>query len=960
MRNARRWHGAHLERIWVAGAASPPTRRQRSVKGGGGRGRVGISGGGNQGWADARMTLSAYGYPELTGAYGARAGRRARELGVQQLRVLGGFALQTPSGTVGHSLPQRRAEAALAVLAVCSDLGCTRERLTALLWPESDQAHSRHSLRDVLTDVRRALGSDAVRSEGDLLRLDPAVVLSDVHVFTRALAAGCAEDAVRAYGGPLLDGFHVGGAPEFERWLDAERARLSREFVDALVGLAVRAEASGEWRGAAGWWARAVEQDPLNSHLVLQQVRALAAHGDRANAVKLADAHARRLREELDLEPDREVLAKVERIRRGEMVTPPDRPAMTETGDQAGHRSARIRQRLRGELEGAEHLAERVAELTVPGAPPAGPSLRWPRRLAWTALAALAVVAGVVAVTRWPPWRPSARFPRTAIAVLPFQSLSTDSAHAYFASGLHDELITQLARVSALRVIGRTSVAAYQGTSESLRQIGGELGVGGIVEGTVQIVGDRLRVTVQLVDPVTQTHVWAESYDRVLADAFAVESDIAQRVVDAVGATVSGAEASAITTAGTRSAEAYRFYLQGLEYWRRPGELKGNLEAAQQLFERALALDSTFAAAHAGLSLAHGLIYFDYYDRSRARMELQRREAENALRLAPDLPEAHQAVGLVHYSHHEYLRALDEFRVASRGAPSDVDAWLWLGYVHRRLGNYDSTLAAAEHGISLDPHNVWLIYGLKGYTLGWIRRYRHAMAAYRLALALAPDYQEAHAEIGWAYAKWRGQWDTLRTVLGNAPREVLQSERLNFLLLDHQPDSILAGLRARSGPESGPPVGPSSAMFAAWAHLVRGDWAAARAAFTAARVELDSLEHALPDDQWVHGDRGVALAHIGRRTEALEEASWLRRSDEYRFDRFVGGTGARAARAMILAATGESDSALAEIETLLRSPGEYTAYVLARDPRLDPIRHDPRFQALLAKYADPEARSARN
>jgi len=239
-----------------------------------------------------------------------------------RLRVLGGFALEGPAGGETPPLPQRLAEAALAVLAVCGDLGCSRERLMALLWPESDEARGRHSLRDAVHVIRQALGPDAVRSAGDLLRLDPAVVDSDVRNFTQALAADRAAEAVRAYGGPLLDGFHVDGAAEFEQWLDGERTRLAREYAEALTHLGTAAEQAGALGEAVGWWARAAEHDPLNSHLVLRQAEALAAMGDRANALKVADVHVRRLRKELDLGPDREVLARIERLRRGELPTP--------------------------------------------------------------------------------------------------------------------------------------------------------------------------------------------------------------------------------------------------------------------------------------------------------------------------------------------------------------------------------------------------------------------------------------------------------------------------------------------------------------------------------------------------------------------------------------------------------------------------------------------------------------
>ena len=863
------------------------------------------------------------------------------------LRVLGGFTLTQRAGAAMSALPLRRAEAALAVLAACGERGCTRERLIALLWPESDEAHSRHSLRDVLNVLRRALGEDVVLSAGEHLSLNPSVVTSDVIEFAQALTAGRLRDAVGAYGGSLLEGFHLDGAPTFERWLDGERARLGREYAEALEELATTAERSAAWSEAASWWARAVEHDPVNSRVVLRHLNALAVAGDRANALKAADAHLRRLREELDLEPDREVLTGIERIRRGELGTPPA------SGQPGGHGPAAIKERLHEELERAEHLAERVAELTAPGAPPSGTSLR-ARRLAWGSLAVLAVVVGALAVRQWPAWHASVRYPRTAIAVLPFQNLSADSAHAYFAGGLHDALLTQLAKVSTLKVIGRTSVVPYQGTSKSLRQIGEELEAGSIVEATVQVIGSRLRVIVQLIDPVSQGHLWGDGYDRTLGDAFAIESDIARQVAAAVGATLTSAEAGAISVAPTQNALAYQFYLQGLEYWRRPGEARGNLEAAQQLYERAVALDSAFALAHAALALVHGDMFIDSYDPSPGRLKAQEREARTALRLAPDRPQSHLAIAVLHYSREEYRQAVVELGVALRGAPGDAGIWGWLAYAYRRLGDWDSVLVAYDRAIRLDPRNVGLMYG-KGYTLGWLHRYRDALAVYRQVLALAPDYAEAHAEIGWVYGKWQGQWDSLRVVFSTTPSESLLHERLDLFAMDHQPDSILAYLRVHRR-QIAQQWAPSGAMMAAEAHLLRGDSAGARAAFGSAMVELDSLTRANPDDHLVHLARGLALAHLGRRVEALLEARWIEGSDAYRLDRFIGGDQARRGRAYILAAAGDTAAAIAEVERLLVAPGIVTAYGLERDPWLEPIRHDPRFQALLVKYANPEAR----
>ena len=615
-----------------------------------------------------------------------------------RLRVLGGFALDGPTGAA-PALPKRRAEAVLAVLAVCGDLGCTRERLLALLWPESDEASARHRLRDALHIIRRSLGAGAVPSGGRLLRLDPAVVVSDALQFAQALASGRPADAVRLYGGPLLDGFHVDDAAEFEPWLDGERARLAREYVEALTQLATAAEATGSGREAASWWARAVEHDPLNSHLVLQQVRVLAGIGDRANAIRAAEGHARRLREEFDLEPDREILATIERIRRGELPAasaavapsaslPPAEPAPTpeESPSQV-------------EAPGTPIGSDRPSP--TPPVPAAKHARRW---VPWAAGLAALAIAGVFAAGRLPDTHAEAGGPHTSIAVLPFRNLSEDTSYAYVARGLHDELLTQLVKVSSLRVIGRASVLGYEETSKPLRQIGQELGVGSIVEAGVQVDGNRLRVTVQLLDPTTQAHLWAERYDRTMDDAFAVQSDIAQRIVAAVGARLTSAEGGAIAARPTQVAGAYDFYLQGLAYQRRPGFLRKNYLTAQQLYERAIALDSGFALAHAALASVHVAMHKLRYDVSSTRLEQAQREADLALRLVPGLPQAHLAsAGVLYHRGGRYREALDQVNLGLRGAPNDPEMWGWAGVAQLSLGNWDSAIVALEHARAAPP-----------------------------------------------------------------------------------------------------------------------------------------------------------------------------------------------------------------------------------------------------------------
>jgi TolB-like protein/DNA-binding SARP family transcriptional activator len=876
-----------------------------------------------------------------------------------RLRVLGGFALDQSSGAPTPVLPKRRAQAALAVLAVCGDLGCTRERLLALLWPESDEASARHGLRDVLHAIRRALGPEVVPSSGSHLRLDPSVVGSDARSFAEALGSGRPADAVGVYGGPLLDGFHVDDAPEFERWLDGERTRLAREYGEALKQLATAAERAEAWGEAAKWWARAVEHDPPNSHLVLQQVRVLAAMGDPANAIQVLEAHARRLREEFDLEPDREILATIARIRRGELPAltrgaPPLTPAPPTERPQSADEPPEPPELAATSINGG-HLPTTAITTRV---------RRTPRWIPRAAGAAVLVLGATLGVGRWLKTRaPEASGSRTAVAVLPFRNLSADSSYAYFAGGLHDELLTQLAKVASLRVIGRTSVLGYEETSKPLRQIGQELAVGSIVEASVQVVGNRLRVVVQLLDPVTQAELWAERYDRTLEDAFAVQSDIARQIVAAVGATVTGTEAGAIAAVPTQNAEAYQFYLQGVEYNRRPGFLRENLLVAQQLYERALALDSSFALAHAAVSYVHAVMYKWGYDQSTTRLELAQREADEALQLAPGLPKAHLALGVLNHVraiHHAqgiyhargtYRAALGHFNLALQRIPNEPDVWHWIGIVYRNLGNFDSTFAAFDHARTLDPRDANLLVTM-GDTYNSVRRYREAIEANRQALVFAPDLVHLRLSVGWSYVHWKGELDTIRAVLQRFPLTGDQGnwDRLQLLLWERRPDSLLSLL---------PVIHPATdttlwasvdrVVWTARAQSLRGDTAAARVYYDSVVVLLNVAERANPDERWWHGLRGLALAALGRRAEAFREAGWLERHDDYPGSQWGGGTGHD--RAAILARLGEIDKALEEIDQFLSHPGRFSVHELRLNPDFDPIRNDPRYLALLRKYA---------
>ena len=550
---------------------------------------------------------------------------------------------------------------------------------------------------------------------------------------------------------------------------------------------------------------------------------------------------------------------------------------------------------------------------------------------------------------------------RPSIAVLPFLNMSTESAHSFFAGGLHDELLTQLAKVAGLKVISRTSVMGYKETVKPLKVIAQELGVATIVEGSVQVMGERLRVNVQLIDAATDEHLWAERYDRTMDDAFAIQSDMAQQVVASVGAVLRAEERRAMTAPPTENPEAYQVYLQGEAYRHRPGYQRSDMELACQFFERALALDPGFALAHAALSQVHGALYWWRFDPSPHRRTLQRAEAEKALQLAPGLAQAHLALGLAHYwGEEDYAKALQEIEIARQSLPNDGELWQMIGAVNRRLGNWEDALLAFDTATYLNPRFADL-FGEISWTLSFLRRYPEAVHALDRSLAITPG--------PWATMKgriclsWKGELETIQSLLDSLPLDAhlgmvwtMGWARADVLLLQRRPDDLLDLVRDAPSPVLIAQMFyiPTS-LYAAWAHDLRGDVAAARKAYGAALELLDSAMSELSHDWRVHQARGVALGGLGRSNDAQGEVEWLRSCRHYRFDAFDRPEIALRC-AMILASIGKNDEAIREIEANLAGPGDFSVHYLRLDPRWDPLRHDPKFKELLVRYSDPEQR----
>ena len=867
-----------------------------------------------------------------------------------KLLTLGGLSLLNEDGTDAGQQPRRLA--LLALLCAARERGISRDRLVAILSPESSTESARHALEQLVYYLRRKAGENVFLGTRTL-RLNPALMTSDLEDFESAIDCGDLARAVCVYRGPFLDGFHLDSI-EFEDWLERERSRLAARHRDSLLRLAESADACGDYASAAERWRQLVGLEPLSGHFALGLMRALAAAGDSAGALRHARAHETLMRKELKLGLDREVSDFIARlsgsvpaVRRPVEVRQPEAPRPANES-----KSAPVDQ-LRSAAADIADASQRANSITTRPRSTFAPWLHRNQRNALFATAVMFALLGLVALRSVRDARANASgYARTAIAVLPFRDLTADSSNAYFAAGLHDELVTQLSKVPALRIPSRQSVMAYAEPHKvPLRTIARELRVGSVVEATVQVVGNRLRLNVQLIDAATDAHLWSEHFDRTLDDAFAIQSELARQIVEAVGVALTEAEARAVAAPYTRNPDAYRFYLQGREYFRNGRDL----DIAEQLFAKAIALDPRFAIAHAWLSQVHGLKYLLRLDRSPERAERQRIEAEAALQLSPGLPEAHLALGSWHYdSRRDYPRALAELRIAADGLPNDPEVWGRIGQVTRRMGDWKQSLAAHERTVQLSPTDVYYLKEL-GVTNMYMRRYAEARAAYDESLALAPDFRFVHLLKALTYVYEKGQLDSLRDVLRGRPftgeDDSWSMAQVNLNYWERRPDSMLkiaAVMPAVLGAGQGVYLPPS--LYSARAHQLRGDTRAASLAFDSARVVLDSAVRTHPADEHVHAALGFALAGLGDRAGALRETSWVKTSFAYRNDHTQGRFTVMH-RAQILAQLGDANGALDDVQRLLVEPGQtmLTPCMLRLDPRWDPIRSDARFQAISAR-----------
>src|SRR6266550_1995803 len=389
----------------------------------------------------------------------------------------------------------------------------------------------------------------------------------------------------------------------------------------------------------------------------------------------------------------------------------------------------------------------------------------------------------------------SARKIDKSIAVLPFENLSAEKDNAYFADGIQDDVLTNLSKIGDLKVISRTSVMPYRGKTSNVREIGKALGVATILDGSVRRVGDRVRVNVQLINADTDEHLWAEDYDRDLTDVIAIQSDLAQKIARELQAKLSPIEKAQIERKPTENSEAYLAFLQAHDLFTRMDKFRSNTERAEQLFEKATKLDPNFAAAFAGLAWVQDWIYHDF-NPTPARKEKARAAAGEAIRLQPNLPEAHLALGFYHYyCERDYQTALKEFAIAKLRLPNSAEVYMAIGAIERRQGKWEKSTANLERAASLSPKDAWVLQNLAdNYYAN--RNFEAADKVFDRAIEAAPKSFGPRAEKAKLAIDWKGDLSVMERELtkvqpGDDPDGLVTFARVQLLLLQRKfPDAL--------------------------------------------------------------------------------------------------------------------------------------------------------------------------
>jgi serine/threonine protein kinase/tetratricopeptide (TPR) repeat protein len=566
----------------------------------------------------------------------------------------------------------------------------------------------------------------------------------------------------------------------------------------------------------------------------------------------------------------------------------------------------------------------------------------------------LGFLAGLGMLFAWRSHDSGSAAPGTAtLAVLPFENLG-DSADAYFADGVTDAVRDKLAGLPGLQVIARASSAQYQHATKGPREIGRELGVKYLLTGTVRWAkgpggSSRVQVRPELIEAASAAEKWGEPFDAALTDVFQVQADVAGKVAHALGVALNAGEQQTMSERPTANLEAYDAYLRGEAIEAKAPNEPATLRRAVQSYERAVALDSSFALAWAALGRVHAVIYYDGVPTA-ADSAASQHAAARALALAPQLPEAHFAMGSYDgYALRDFARALGEFEAALREAPRSAILLSGAARAERALGRWDAAVAHYRDAARLDPRSVAIALEL-GRTYLWLRRLPEARASLDRGLAISPgnlSTVDLSTMIRLAAGDLAGAHALVQTARIDADPTVLDAYLAKYYdlgwaldsagqrVLDVLTAAALDGNRAEWG------------LVRAESYWQRGDLTRARAYADSARVAYEAQLEETPEDDQLHALRGLTLAYLGRKAEAIQEGERAVALRPIAQDAFNGPYDQHQL-VRIYIAVGEPEKALDMLEPLLKIPYYLTPAWLRIDPNFAPLRQNPRFQRLVA------------
>jgi len=541
-----------------------------------------------------------------------------------------------------------------------------------------------------------------------------------------------------------------------------------------------------------------------------------------------------------------------------------------------------------------------------------------------------------------------------SVAALPFANESAEEENAeFFANGIHDELLTQLAKIGSLKVISRTSVEEYRNTSKNMRQIGQELGVATLLEGRVQRAGDMVRINVQLIDAETEEHLWADTYNRELTaeNIFAIQGEMATSIADALQATLTPLEVAQLNVIPTQSTRAWDLYFSGNEYFNRRYET-GALEIAVQQYERAVVEDPAFSQAWAALSRAHSQMHFASVRSEEAHLESARQTLERAIELAPDAPENHFAMAQYHFMGTlDYQAALRELVIAEQGMPGTADIFKPRAFMQRRANDWEDAPVSMARAVELDPRNLDTLRSLADTNLH-LRNYAVAERTTDRVLDIAPDNRNANLKQVLIPMLRDGDFTALKTAL-ETQREMSLREYFAWLAALYERDYDLAlpyleewGIEADVTGNWWVPM----ASYYGVTYDLAGRPGLAASHFEDARAQLEQALEEAPADARLHVALGEALLGLGERDQAIRAAARATELMPRSTDALRASWIQLDAIKRVLAPAGLNDVLIGQLDDYLTQNGWWSIEGLLPDPRFDPVRNDSRFQALVEKY----------